>query len=419
MGRLPSNSKARSTTRRSSRSNPTRSIPRRSTSAPPRCSVTRRRRRAIPRACSSRIVRPTCTRLATAAAGLLGRARTRPHSADRADVSRQRVGFSVRRPTGRRRSDHADGSSGRAGRHRTVPNERVTLLGGRADGMDGGSRCAGRCKRSPARFETHRHRRFRDAPIALRWPACTRHRSVHAWGMTEMSPIGTVSSTASELDGDPQRQREERYKAGRFAPIVQWRIVDEHGNDVATDGVSRGELLVRGFAVTTKPITTTIPRPRRHSARRLVSHRRRLHGRRISGISTSSIASKTSSNRAASGSRRSRWRTRSWAMLPCAKPASSDLRIQSGKSVRSQPSSCAKDTNSMREHLTHVAPAASGDVANSRTASSSSIRFHAPVSASFSNANFAQSIEGSSRAKPARKRKLVPTIDITSTRSSR
>jgi acyl-CoA synthetase (AMP-forming)/AMP-acid ligase II len=75
---------------------------------------------------------------------------------------------------------------------------------------------------------------------------------VHAWGMTEMSPIGTVSSPASELSNDPDRQREERYKAGRFAPIVQWRLVDEHGDDVPADDVSRGELLVRGYAVTTK-----------------------------------------------------------------------------------------------------------------------------------------------------------------------
>ena len=74
---------------------------------------------------------------------------------------------------------------------------------------------------------------------------------VHAWGMTEMSPIGTVSSATSQLDGDPERQRQERYKAGRFAPIVEWRLVDEHGADLPADGTSRGELLVRGFAVTT------------------------------------------------------------------------------------------------------------------------------------------------------------------------
>jgi fatty-acyl-CoA synthase len=74
--------------------------------------------------------------------------------------------------------------------------------------------------------------------------------AVHAWGMTEMSPVGTVNSPASELDGNPKLQREERYKQGRFAPIVQWRLIDEAGDDVPADGVSRGELLVRGHAVT-------------------------------------------------------------------------------------------------------------------------------------------------------------------------
>ncbi|HEY0382661.1 MAG TPA: long-chain fatty acid--CoA ligase [Candidatus Elarobacter sp.] len=73
--------------------------------------------------------------------------------------------------------------------------------------------------------------------------------AIHAWGMTEMSPIGTVSRDTSLLDGDPEKQHRERYKQGRFSPIVQWRIVDENGNDVPQDGKSRGELLVRGFAV--------------------------------------------------------------------------------------------------------------------------------------------------------------------------
>jgi acyl-CoA synthetase (AMP-forming)/AMP-acid ligase II len=74
--------------------------------------------------------------------------------------------------------------------------------------------------------------------------------AVHAWGMTEMSPIGTVNTPVSRLAGDPVKQRHERRKAGRFAPIVEWRLVDEAGNDVPSDGVSRGELFVRGHAVT-------------------------------------------------------------------------------------------------------------------------------------------------------------------------
>jgi len=74
--------------------------------------------------------------------------------------------------------------------------------------------------------------------------------AIHAWGMTEMSPIGTVGCDIAALAHDPDTQRRERYKQGRFCPIVRYKIVDEHGDDVPADGVSRGELLVRGFAVT-------------------------------------------------------------------------------------------------------------------------------------------------------------------------
>jgi 3-(methylthio)propionyl---CoA ligase len=75
--------------------------------------------------------------------------------------------------------------------------------------------------------------------------------ATHAWGMTEMSPVGVVNSPTSQLDGDPELQQRERLKAGRFAPIVEWKLVDEDGAEVPADGVSRGELLVRGHAVTT------------------------------------------------------------------------------------------------------------------------------------------------------------------------
>ena len=74
--------------------------------------------------------------------------------------------------------------------------------------------------------------------------------AIHAWGMTEMSPIGTVSRDIAALDSDPDKQRRERYKQGRFSPIVEHKIVDENGQDVAADGVARGELLVRGYAIT-------------------------------------------------------------------------------------------------------------------------------------------------------------------------
>jgi fatty-acyl-CoA synthase len=74
-------------------------------------------------------------------------------------------------------------------------------------------------------------------------------RAIHAWGMTEMSPVGTLNVDSSAADDKPELRRKERYTQGRFSPIVSWRLVDESGNDVPADGTSRGELLVRGYAV--------------------------------------------------------------------------------------------------------------------------------------------------------------------------
>jgi fatty-acyl-CoA synthase len=73
--------------------------------------------------------------------------------------------------------------------------------------------------------------------------------ALHAWGMTEMSPVGTINPDTNAFEDQPELQRRERYKQGLFSPIVEWRIVDERGEDVPADGTSRGELLVRGFAV--------------------------------------------------------------------------------------------------------------------------------------------------------------------------
>ena len=74
-------------------------------------------------------------------------------------------------------------------------------------------------------------------------------QAIHAWGMTEMSPIGTVCTDTSLLADRPELQKQERYKQGRFSPIVSYKLVDDAGHDVAHDGKARGELLVRGYAV--------------------------------------------------------------------------------------------------------------------------------------------------------------------------
>ncbi len=69
---------------------------------------------------------------------------------------------------------------------------------------------------------------------------------VHAWGMTETSPVGTVFRQKPELDGlsDDERYRL-RAMQGLPAPLVDARIVGDAG-EVPHDGQAMGELQVRG-----------------------------------------------------------------------------------------------------------------------------------------------------------------------------
>ena len=70
---------------------------------------------------------------------------------------------------------------------------------------------------------------------------------VHAWGMTEMSPIGTHSRLEPSMR---ERGYDERLalKAcqGRRAFGVEMKIVDDHGRRQPHDGQAVGELFVRG-----------------------------------------------------------------------------------------------------------------------------------------------------------------------------
>jgi fatty-acyl-CoA synthase len=70
---------------------------------------------------------------------------------------------------------------------------------------------------------------------------------VHAWGMTEMSPLGTVASLkAKHRSLDPEARLAIKSKQGRPVYGVELRIVDDIGRTRAHDGKSMGELLVRG-----------------------------------------------------------------------------------------------------------------------------------------------------------------------------
>ncbi|MBK8137916.1 MAG: long-chain fatty acid--CoA ligase [Chloroflexi bacterium] len=70
---------------------------------------------------------------------------------------------------------------------------------------------------------------------------------VHAWGMTEMSPIGTVNVLRSAHDGLDQEGKWD-VKASQGTPVfgVEVRIIDENGLELPWDGASMGELQVRG-----------------------------------------------------------------------------------------------------------------------------------------------------------------------------
>ncbi|WP_417588227.1 3-(methylthio)propionyl-CoA ligase [Pararhodobacter oceanensis] len=70
---------------------------------------------------------------------------------------------------------------------------------------------------------------------------------LHAWGMTEMSPLGTVSTlTGTQLDLSPEEILAVKNTQGRAIYGVDMKIIDEAGAELPWDGNASGELLVRG-----------------------------------------------------------------------------------------------------------------------------------------------------------------------------
>ena len=84
---------------------------------------------------------------------------------------------------------------------------------------------------------------------------------IHAWGMTEMSPLGTVSRLKSyQLDLSEAERFAIRAKQGTSVPGVEIRAIDENGKEIAWDGKAFGELQVRGPWII-KSTTTMIAPP--------------------------------------------------------------------------------------------------------------------------------------------------------------
>ncbi|MEM5329589.1 3-(methylthio)propionyl-CoA ligase [Paraburkholderia sp. JHI2823] len=74
---------------------------------------------------------------------------------------------------------------------------------------------------------------------------------LHAWGMTELSPVGTVCSFKAHQSELPEDARYAlQAKQGRSVFGIDMKIVDAAGNELPWDGIAAGDLLVRGHWVT-------------------------------------------------------------------------------------------------------------------------------------------------------------------------
>jgi 3-(methylthio)propionyl---CoA ligase len=70
---------------------------------------------------------------------------------------------------------------------------------------------------------------------------------LHAWGMTEMSPLGTVCNLKlGQTQLSPDEQMQVLVKQGRAVFGVEMKIVDPQGKELPWDGQQSGNLLVKG-----------------------------------------------------------------------------------------------------------------------------------------------------------------------------
>lgn len=96
-------------------------------------------------------------------------------------------------------------------------------------------------------------------PPALMHAFEERHdiRIIHAWGMTETSPLGSVARPPAGVDGAEAWRY--RYTQGRVPAGVEARIVGPQGEPLPADGTSVGELEVRGPWVTGRYVGDETP----------------------------------------------------------------------------------------------------------------------------------------------------------------
>ena len=87
-------------------------------------------------------------------------------------------------------------------------------------------------------------------PATIRWFRERGIRVNHLWGMTEMTPVGTVGAPPANWDSmSDDEQVDYLARPGRSMFGVELRVVDDAGNVLPRDGVSSGHLQTRGAAV--------------------------------------------------------------------------------------------------------------------------------------------------------------------------
>lgn len=73
---------------------------------------------------------------------------------------------------------------------------------------------------------------------------------IHAWGMTEMSPMGSLGTLPPEAEGATREERiAMKLKQGRAPFGVELKLVDDSGTELPRDGKNVGRLMARGPAV--------------------------------------------------------------------------------------------------------------------------------------------------------------------------
>ena len=194
---------------------------------PPR-SATRPAPPATRRACCTRTARPGCTRSRRSRRGGVRAARSSTDPAGRADVPRERLGAAVRRRSWPARRWSCPGRTCRRRRCWSCWSPRqVTVTARRADDLDGHGPAARRAR--PVRPAHDHLRRLGRAEGAVRGVARAKIGLpiTQAWGMTEMSPLGSVCTMRSEFaDLDEDEKADIRATAGIAPPGVEMRIVD-------------------------------------------------------------------------------------------------------------------------------------------------------------------------------------------------